>query len=493
MMTKTLRALWVIVVLLAAASCSVTAQPPNPVEAAQEERALGVVKAIQTGDASRLEAFMHANWVPAEDSSDRAQRWPRIAKSLTDRHANIEIVGVMIDKLNSLTVVTEAPEGEELRFVFEFSPDPPYLIAAMGVEAGPAMAADDMPPLKFAPGTNRGQLRTALGGWFENLTAEDRFSGAVLVEWRGETIFEGAYGQASRRWNIANDLETRFDLGSINKSFTKIAIGQLVASGKMALDDLIVRWLPDYPSAAVAEKVTVRHLLEHSSGLGDIFTEEFFNSSKALYREPRDFFPLFADKALQFEPGASQSYSNAGFMVLGAIIEEVSGESYYDYVTRHIFEPAGMSSTGFFAGDESVAKIAEGYTRHGEDQNDHEIHSNIYMLPARGNSAGSAQATAGDLLRFNNAIREARLLSPEFTDWYFGAAEPSGSLGSDAMPKRATAGNGIAGGAPGVSAVLESDGDLALIVLSNYDAPIAEQVARTLYRPLRKALAETSE
>jgi len=180
-------------------------------------------------------------------------------------------------------------------------------------------------------------------------------------------------------------------------------------------------------------------------------------------------------------------------MVLGAIIEAVSGESYYDYVTRHIFDPAGMSSTGFFAGDQPVARVAEGYTRHSDGQDGGEVHSNMYMLPARGNSAGSAQATAGDLLRFNNAVREHQLLPPEFTNWYFGGAEPTDATMSESKPPRASAGNGIAGGAPGVSAVLESSGDLAVIVLSNYDAPIAEQVARQLFRPLRKALEEATQ
>jgi D-alanyl-D-alanine carboxypeptidase len=237
----------------------------------------------------------------------------------------------------------------------------------------------------------------------------------------------------------------------------------------------------------VAEQITIRQILNHSSGLGDIFTEDYMNSSKSLYRNPRDFFPLFADEPLMFTPGEEQSYSNAGYMVLGAIIAELSGESYYDYVQQHIFDRADMDHTGFFDRDQPVKNVAMGYTKHGSE--DDEWRSNVFHLPARGNSAGSAQTTAADMLKFDNAVREYKLLPPDYTQWYFGDAEPSG--GDSPIKKnapRATSGTGIAGGGPGVSAVLDGDGRLAVILLSNYDAPITESVSRVISRPLKRAL-----
>ena len=359
----------------------------------------------------------------------------------------------------------------------------------MGIEAGGhGGPRADLPEFSLDESADLNAIKKSLSEWFEQIADDDSFSGTVLVAWKGRPLFIAAYGLADRRWNVPNNIETRFDLGSINKSFTKIAIGQLIKDEKLSFDDRMSDLLPDYPNQEAAQRITLRHLLEHSSGLGDIFTEEFFNSSKSLYRSPSDFFPLFADQPLQFEPGESESYSNAGFMVLGAIIESVSGQSYYEYVTEHVFKPAGMTNTGFFERDDPVPNIAEGYTKMGSDEENPVWRSNAFMLPIRGNSAGSAQSTVEDLLRFDNAVREYKLLPPDYTDWYFSGDEPSVKGAAKNSTGRSMAGTGIAGGAPGVSASLEGDANLTVIVLSNYDAPIAEAVARALYRPLMKAL-----
>ena len=193
---------------------------------------------------------------------------------------------------------------------------------------------------------------------------------------------------------------------------------------------------------------------------------------------------------MQFEPGEQQSYSNAGFMVLGVIVESVSGQSYYDYVQQHIFDAAGMTGSGFFSRDDPVANVAEGYTQHGSEEENAGWRNNAFMLPVRGNSAGSAQATVADLLAFDNALREYRLLPPNYVAWYFGDDDALTRAEPTNPPERATFRSGIAGGAPGVSASLHSDDDLAVIILSNYDAPITEAVARALYRPLKRALGE---
>lgn len=456
-------------------------------EAVQEERAVGFVKALQTGKSDQLLKYMHENWVPAQDEVDRTSRWGPFSERIIGEHADVDIRGVTVDRAGELTVLAKDSDGTPLRFTFEFEADPPHRIATMRLEGGDEEARDDLPGLQIADGASRDEITAALNAWFEELAGQDLFSGTALVARSGKPIFEGAWGMATKRWSVPNNPETRFDLGSINKSFTKIAIGQLLEQGKLKLDGVIGDYLPDYPNAEVARKVTLRQLLDHSGGLGDIFTEEFFKSDKAQYRQPADFFWLFAEKKPEFEPGTRQSYSNAGFMVLGAIIAAVSGESYDQYVARHIFEPAGMSHAGFFAHDEPVANVAEGYTRQGPDGEEEAWRSNVLMLPVKGNSAGSAQATALDLLHFDNALREYRLLSPAYTEWYFGGPEPQSGVASGAPTGRAKAATGIAGGAPGVSAALEGDGDLTVIVLSNYDPPVTEQVAQALRRALRDA------
>jgi CubicO group peptidase (beta-lactamase class C family) len=446
-----------------------------------------VLEAVSAGDPDGVLAAMQENWVPAEEGSDRESRWKRIARMLTQRHAGLEIVGVLVERRDELVVVTQDPDGMRLRFGFEFEAESPHRVVSMSVDADDSRGGrPELPAFQVPSDADEAAIVAALGAWFDALAERELFSGAALVAWHGQALFNGAWGLASREWNVPNRVDTRFDLGSINKSFTQIAIGQLASARKLSLDDTIADHLPDYPNGDVARKVTIRHLLEHTSGLGDIFTDEYFRSSKALYRSPADFFPLFASAPLQFDPGTRSAYSNAGYMVLGAIIEAASGETYDAYVVRHLFQPAGMADSGFFAKDEPVPNVAVGYTRHAPDGTG-ELRNNLFRLPIRGNSAGSALSTVEDLLRFDNALREHRLLPPPWTRWYFGGDEPSTS--ESQQSERAMAASGIAGGAPGVSAVLESDADLALIVLANGDPPITESIARTLFRPLGRALS----
>ncbi len=472
--------------------CATVRADAQNVEVLEEARAIGFVKLVQTGSADSLLAYMQENWIPEEPEHDRGTRWPQLVQTLIERHSELEIVGVTAERPHHLTIMTEDPSGIFLRFDFEFEPDPPHLILSMELKADRGAPRFDLPEIDLSAGTSIDQIAISLEAWFKALSESDKFSGTALVAWHGEPIFSTACGLANIRWNVPNNLDTRFDLGSINKSFTKIAIGQLLSQGKLTLDDVIAKYLPDYPNEQVGCQVTIRHLLNHTSGLGDIFTEEFFNSSKSLYRKSQDFFPLFVDQPLQFEPGEGQSYSNAGFMVLGAIIEKVSGEPYDEYVLHHIFEPSGMASSGFFSRDDPVANVATGYTLTGEGEDNIQRRSNVFILPIKGNSAGSAQSTVGDLLRFDTALREHHLLDPEYTAWYLGGNEPLPDSVQDVSHERATAAVGIAGGAPGVNSALESDGDLAVIVLSNYDPPIAESVASQLFRTLKKVLQETN-
>jgi CubicO group peptidase (beta-lactamase class C family) len=464
---------------------SAAAESPEVIE---ERRAVGIVEMIRMGDAEALLTCMHENWILPKAGDDRETRWNQIAKGLTGRHAGLEIVGIIADEPHCLTIRTSEPEGNALRFIFDFETGPPHRIISMSVELGDDRGGTDLSPLELPAGADSELIAAALSSWFGELAEEDLFSGTSLIALRGQPIFTGAWGLANREWSVPNSVDTRFDLGSINKSFTQVAIGQLINQGKLSLDNTIGDLLPDYPNPEVAGKVTIRHLIEHSSGLGDIFTDEFFRSSKALYRGPRDFFWLFADRPLLFEPGERFEYSNAGFMVLGAIIEAASGEPYDQYITRHVFEPAGMTNSGFFANDEPVPNVAVGYTRMGREEGASGLRNNLFHLPVKGNSAGSAQSTVEDLLRFDTALREHQLLPPAYTEWYFGGDEPDTAEQSKIPGERATVAVGIAGGAPGVSAVLESDGDLAVIILSNYDPPIAETVARSLFRPLKRVL-----
>jgi len=300
-------------------------------------------------------------------------------------------------------------------------------------------------------------LPTRLAKTLDSLAAAGEFSGVALVAKDGAPVFERAYGFAEREARTPNTVETAFNLGSINKFFTQIAIRQLADAGKLNVDSTLARAWPDYPNPDVARRVTIRQLLQHRSGVGGNIFAAPPGKTRADLRRLADFLPLFVNEPLQFEPGTQQRYSNAGYVLLGLLIERLSGENYYDYVQRHIFEPAGMTRTGSWPVDSLPANTAIGYTRGDQDAPPSAPRGpNTSFLPGRGSSAGGGYSTAHDLLQLVNALRAGKI--------------PSGP----------PSGIGIAGGAPGLNAALEGDlpGGYDVIVLTNLDPPAAERVAR---------------
>jgi len=253
-----------------------------------------------------------------------------------------------------------------------------------------------------------------IANYLEELDAKEQFSGVVLIAEDGDPIFERAYGFGNRNYDVPNQLDTKFNLGSMNKMFTAVAILQLVEQGKISVDDKVIEHIPEYPNQEVANIVTIHQLLTHTSGMGNVLTQEYREAAKDLFKELNDYLPLFVDKPLQFEPGTRGSYSNAGFLVLGMIIEETTGQTYFDYVRENIYQPCGMTDTGSFETDRVVPNIAIGYA--GNIRNYGGLASNLYLLPFRGNSAGGGYSTVGDMLKFSNCLVNHQLLSPELTE-----------------------------------------------------------------------------
>ena len=171
----------------------------------------------------------------------------------------------------------------------------------------------------------------ALAARADKLAGEDEFSGAVLVAKDDRVLFSHAYGLADRNRRIPNTLRTRFRIGSMNKMFTAVAILQLVEAGKVKLTAPLGNYLPDYPNRDVATKVTIHHLLTHTGGTGDIFGPDF-DAHRNELRTLADYVKLYGKRGPEFEPGSRWAYSNYGFLLLGVVIEKVTGQSYYDYV-----------------------------------------------------------------------------------------------------------------------------------------------------------------
>jgi D-alanyl-D-alanine carboxypeptidase len=318
------------------------------------------------------------------------------------------------------------------------------------------------------------QALAALADHAAERARADEFAGAVLVARHGKVLLNDAWGRADRKAGTANTPATRFRIGSMNKMFTAVATLQLVEAHKLALDDPIGQHLPGYSNKEVAAKVTVRHLLTHSGGTGDIFGPEF-DQHRLQLREHRDYLKLYGWRGLSFEPGSRFEYSNYGFVLLGALIEHVSGMSYYDYVDDHVFRRDGMRSTGSLPEAVDVPNRAVGYMRTSPGGS---WEPNTDTLPWRGTSAGGGYSTVGDLLRFAQALESGTLISkatlaqatrPRQQQYGYGfGMQGQGRLGS----------YGHGGGAPGMNGELRILPELGYIVVSvsNLDPPAASEL-----------------
>lgn len=349
----------------------------------------------------------------------------------------------------------------------------------------PLHAQTSPEPEKPAPISEAALVRQ-VKAYIGPLVAEEKFSGALLIAKDGKPILTQAFGLASIAHQVPNRLDTKFNLGSMNKMFTAVAIAQLAEEGKLAFDDPIAKHLPDYPNQAVATKVTIHHLLTHTSGLTDYFNDKFMEASRARFRTVQDFFPLFVAEPLLFEPGSRWEYSNSNFMVLGAIVEAVSGQSYFDYVRDQIYQPAGMINTDAYELDHEIPNLATGYTR---APGDSEWRNNLFEHVIKGGPAGGGYSTVEDLLRFAQALTDHQLLSAESTMLI--------TTGKVALPGRADAQYaygfgeemvngyrrfGHSGGFPGINSQLNIYPELGYVVavMGNYDPPAASRVAERI-------------
>jgi D-alanyl-D-alanine carboxypeptidase len=309
----------------------------------------------------------------------------------------------------------------------------------------------------------------------------DEFAGAVLVARHGKVLLNDAWGRADRKAGVANTPATRFRIGSMNKMFTAVAALQLAEAGKLKLEDPIGKYLPDYPNREVAAKVTVRHLLTHTGGTGDIFGPEFDEHRRQL-REHRDYLKLYGRRGLTQEPGTRFEYSNYGFVLLGALIEQVSGMSYYDYVGGHVFHPAGMQSTGSLPESVEVPNRSVGYKRPSPSGGGWV--PNTDTLPWRGTAAGGGYSTVGDLLRFAQALESGTLLSEATLAEATRPHQQQYGYGFDMQGQGSLRSYGHGGGAPGMNGELRIFPELGYVVvsLSNLDPPAASELVEFFTR-----------
>ncbi len=404
--------------------------------------------AFNSGDTSRMKACYDEFMAPGRSTSERLSMYQRMKGQV----GSLRPIRLLRSDEERIVLIARSELEGALRLSFMFSGGDAPKILGLGID----QADEDEQPIERAASIE--EFVRKLAEEIDRRVQADQFSGVVLVLKEDEPIFERAYGLADRERRVPNTVDTRFNLGSINKAFTSLAIRRLAAEGRLAYDDVVGTYLPDYPNEEVRSKVTIQQLLTMRSGIGDFFGDRFNATPKEKLRTISDYLPLFADEPLLFEPGTSSRYSNGGYLLLGRLIEVITGEDYYEHIRRTIFEPAGMSRTQWYERDNDASDIARGYTR---DDDAGTWVRNLATLPQRGSSAGGGYSTAYDLVAFVHALESGLLGTPDY--------EFAGGMG-------------IAGGAPGINAGLEwmPADDVIVVVLTNLDPPSATSVSRLI-------------
>jgi len=455
----------------------------GPTPASEKLKAL--LDSFNTGDIEAHRQFIDETFAPSALKGQSVDQRALSDASLFRDTQGLKLIEVETVGENQVAACAQAAlTGEWFAIRLDVVSTPPHFIKALTLRPGPRPLSQGRHPA-LAEDAMLSQLQELL----DKLVAADMFSGVVLIARRGQPVFQFVCGLASQSFEIRNQLDTKFNVGSLAKTFTAVAITQLAEQGRLTFADALSQHLPDYPRP-VADTITIHHLLTHTAGLGNYFNAKF-EAARAKLRAVSDFIPLFIDDPLAFAPGDRWLYSNAGYILLGAVIERGSGQSYEDYVRDHIFTPAAMVNTGFFEMDRSIPNLALGYTTNGlNDQYDPgPRRNNLFMHVVKGGPAGGAFSTAPDLLNFSQALQGHRLLSPEMTETLMqGKVAMSsfedrqyayGLMVSLVEGKRIV---GHSGTFPGIGARLDMflDDSNDTVILSNYDPRIAQAIGNKL-------------
>ena len=456
-------ALLLVVSLFIVPACLAQTEFPNTPAANQAKAWLD---AFNAGDVDKYKEFVRNNF-----SANLQQRADRDTQ-FREMTGGFEVKKIEESTPTKLVALLQERLSDQIaRMTLEVEAAAPHTITRLSLNAIPRPADLALPQL------GESELITALRKKLDEDVAAGRFAGAALVARNGKTVFAQAYGQADREKKTPNTLKTRFRLGSMNKMFTAVATLQLVQSGKLDLKAPFGKYLTDYPNKDVASKVTIEQLLTHTGGTGDIFGPDFEKRRLEL-KTLRDYVNLYGQRALGFEPGSRWQYSNYGFLLLGVLIEKVSGQSYYDYVRDHIFKPAGMTATASEPEDQTVSERSVGYMR-GEGG----WQPNTNTLPYRGTSAGGGYSTVEDLLRFATALQTHKLLdakhTEELTTGKVDAGRGKYAYGFQESMINGARCFGHGGGAPGMNGMLQicPASGYVIAVLANLDPPAASRVA----------------
>jgi CubicO group peptidase (beta-lactamase class C family) len=333
-----------------------------------------------------------------------------------------------------------------------------------------------------------------IGKRAEELAKLDKLSGVLLISKEDKILFHRSYGNRSQSLKKPNRTDTLFSTASMGKMFTAIAVAQLLETGRLSLEDTLDKVLPSYPDKDAARRIKIRHLLSHQSGLGNFFNQEF-RRNPDRYVRPAEYYPLFAEKPLFFEPGTGWVYSNAGMVVLGAVVEQISGGRFEDYLRKNVFKPAGMKDTFYDSSKANQERLANSHLRSEISDPLHlELRAERHEKDATrrlASPAGGSFTNARDMFRFVRALQKGRLVKPEILTLFTTpqtetAASESYAYGFESFVFNGKKVYGHSGGAPGINSntLTFADGSYTVVIMSNYDPGFAQKFARDIARLL---------
>jgi CubicO group peptidase (beta-lactamase class C family) len=386
------------------------------------KRLTELLAVVNNGDAAAMRAYLVKNSVDARTNTGWASMLLPMVLDLHRLSHGLDLVRITTigaqqiqPQLLGTTVgiLRNRATADEQALAIKVEPQPPHRITGLPV-LHPSLIATLVRPAPSAARAEPERIQE-IGAYLKRLANADIFSGVVVIARDGQPIFSHASGDADREKKIANALSTPFMLGSMNKLFTGLAIGQLVEQGKLSYDDPLSKFLPDFQDSDRARRIRIKHLLSHTSGLGDYSADRRYQESLDRMLTVQALVEVAGKERPKFEPGTKWAYSNSGFVLLGRVIEIVTGEDYYDYMEKRVFAPAGMTSASFpIYPKNGVAGVAMAYP--------YEIEFNGERLHAvnklgvhfrRGSPSGVGLASALDLVALANELRTGRVVAPE--------------------------------------------------------------------------------
>lgn len=429
-----------------------------PAEASPaSDRVLALMRAYNLGTDAAMLAYVAENYPQALDVR-RRERVAAYWRAVYREFGPVRVHSTLTDKDNTAEIIFRATAAEAwVSFEISVSAEPPHYVSGAGVGRG--IEPGDRKPDKSLP---ESQVVTKIARYAQGLDRAGVFSGAFMVARNGRVIASHASGLADREHGIPNRLGTRFNIASLSKMFTAVAVLQLVEAGTIALDDPLAKFIPEYPKP-IAERVTIRHLLTHTSGI-ELDDDKDYNAEAQKTRSVEALLKVhlkYVPKLKNFEafvPPGSFDYTNEGYDLLGVILERVTKKSFHDVLATSVFARAGMTSTVGYDIETIIPNAAEGYCMREGATGAYVLgapRKNTLWLSYATTPAGDHFSTAGDLIRFADALQRHKLMGTKMTELATSTPGPGYGHGFEIHRAHDVLSIGHSGGLPGASARLD--------------------------------------